>query len=294
MKKKPRKSDGPSEEVVRAGSELTMPVPRDEDERKIVESIGSRSRLVYILIAISPLSCLGTHLAYARIPTRGCAGCLGFLALLFLYPVAACAMFLLGISDFWAESVRRSTPNRDPNDSAIFWVALVGFLWFLGICAALKWTFLGSAAWKRGQVARATAQIEAKREKEREKVARATAAIEAKREKERNEAEESARRAKEAKQMAELAEMRERHLIPLYGGDPSFPGLVRQGRIAIGMTRRAVEDALGEPGDTKEDISVSGRKDKLYFGKQVSARGKVSYRLEVTLIDGLVVKIKDT
>jgi hypothetical protein len=70
--------------------------------------------------------------------------------------------------------------------------------------------------------------------------------------------------------------------------------LVREGRIAIGMTRRAVEDALGEPGDTKEDISVSGRKDKLYFREQVGARGKVSYALEVTLIDGRVVKIKDT
>lgn len=294
MKKKTRKSDGPSEEVVRAGSELTMPVPRDEDERKIVESIGSKSRLAYILIAISPLSCLGTHLAYARIPTRGCAGCLGVFALLIVWGAASAMAFLLGIDDSWAQSIREKDPPGDPNDAAIVWVALVGFLWFLGICAALKWTFLGSAAWKRGQVARATAQIEEKREKERKKVALATAAIEAKREQERKEAEESARRAKEAKQMAELAEMRERHLIPLYGGDPRFPGWVRQGRIAIGMTRRAVEDALGEPGDTKEDISVSGRKDKLYFGKQVSARGKVSYRLEVTLIDGVVVKMKDT
>jgi hypothetical protein len=274
MNKRTRKSDGPSEAVARAGSELTMPVPRDEIERNIVDSIGSRSRLVYILIAISPLSCLGTHLVYAR-SGRGCAGCLGVFALSFVVAAAGAMAFLLGVSDSWAQSVREKNPNDDPRESAIAVVAVVGFLWFLGICAALKWTFRGSAAWKRGQVARATAAIEAKRERERK------------------EAEESARRATVAKQMAELAEMRERHLIPLYGGDPRFPDLVREGRIAIGMTRRAVEDALGEPGDTKEDISVSGRKDKLYFREQVGARGKVSYALEVTLIDGRVVKIKD-
>jgi hypothetical protein len=303
-KRKSPKSDGPSEEVPRAGSELTMPVPRDEDERKIVESIGSRSRLVYILIAMSPLSCLGTHLAYARIPTRGCAGCLGFLALLFVLVAAPSMASLLGEIYSVAQSVGEQNPNDVPRGSAIALVAVVGFLWFLGICAGLRWTFLGSAAWKRGQVARATAQIEAKREEERNKAARRAAAIEAKREKERNEAEESARRAKAAKQMAELAEMRhaeERReqarrdaaLVPLYGGEVRFVEMVKKGSIALGMTRAAVEASWGSPADIREEISASRHRVRLFFGREVGARGKVTYRHEVVLLGNRVVSIKD-
>lgn len=264
-----------------ASDDVAMPVPRDDAERKIVESFGSPSRMVYVLLAASPLSCLGTHLAYAR-GGRGCAGCLGFMAMAFVGSAASAAAFLLGWSDFWVESAGGNDPKENPYEAAVVAVVLVGALWFLGICSAVGWVFRGGAEWKRRQVVRATAAIVAKREDERKK------------------AEEAERRAKEAEQRRQLAEMRERHaemrerqLIPLYGGDARFPALVRQGRLAIGMTRRAVEDALGAPCDTKEDISTSGRKDRLYFRERVSARGKVSYGLEVTLVDGRVVKIKD-
>jgi F0F1-type ATP synthase membrane subunit b/b' len=214
--------------------------------------------------------------------------------------------FLLGIDDSWAQSIREKDPISSDtlNAATIVWVALVGFLWFLGICAGLKWTFLGSAAWRRGQVARATAQVEAKREEERNKVARAAAAIEAKREKERNEAEESARRAKAAKQMAELAEMRhaeERReqarrdaaLVPLYGGEVRFVEMVKKGSIALGMTRAAVEASWGSPADIREEISASRHRVRLFFGREVGARGKVTYRHEVVLLGNRVVSIKD-
>lgn len=257
-----------------ASDDLAVPVPRDDAERKIVESFGSPSRMVYVLLAASPLSCLGAHLAYAR-GGRALAGCLGFLAIGFAGSVASAAAFLLGRSDAWAEAARGTDPKEDPRSAAVGALLIFGALWFLSICSAVAWIFRGGAEWRRRQAARAKAAIVAKREAERK------------------EAEDATRREKEEKQRQELAEMRERHLIPLYGGDASFPALVREGRLAIGMTRKAVEDALGKPCDTKEDISTSGRKDRLYFREQVGARGKVSYGLEVTLIGGRVVKIKD-
>lgn len=260
----------------RGVEDVHMPVPLNSAEREIVDSYSKRSRMVYIVLAASPLSCIGMHLLYAR---GGwiMAGCLGFIAsplLLMMLAMAAQSLaFLLGWVEFdFGELAARDGSFRSVQDMrgafigvSICVVVFVGVLWLLGICAAVRWAFFrDEAAWKRRQAKGATAAIAASRESERKK------------------AEANARRARAEAERTEL-----------YGGDPDFLALVRQGKVAIGMTKRAVKDALGVPRDTKEDISASSRKERLYYREKVGARGKVTYELEITLVDDRVVKIKD-
>lgn len=48
-----------------------------------------------------------------------------------------------------------------------------------------------------------------------------------------------------------------------------------------GLPRELVEDVLGEPDDTKEHVTKRSTKIDYYYGKDVSARGKVTYRLKI-------------
>ena len=77
-----------------------------------------------------------------------------------------------------------------------------------------------------------------------------------------------------------------------YGGSCSFVDDVKQGVVAIGMSRLGVATALGRPAHRSEEISRDKEVERLFFGETVGPRGGVRHLLEVTLVNGRVEKIK--
>ena len=56
---------------------------------------------------------------------------------------------------------------------------------------------------------------------------------------------------------------------------------IQHKKTSMGLPRELVEDVLGEPDDTKEHVTKRSTKIDYYYGKKVSARGKVTYRLKI-------------
>ena len=56
---------------------------------------------------------------------------------------------------------------------------------------------------------------------------------------------------------------------------------IQHKKPSMGLPRELVEDVLGEPDDTKEHVTKRSTKIDYYYGKEVSARGKVTYRLKI-------------
>ena len=56
---------------------------------------------------------------------------------------------------------------------------------------------------------------------------------------------------------------------------------IQHKKTSMGLPRELVEDVLGEPDDTKEHVTKRSTKIDYYYGKDVSARGKVTYRLKI-------------
>jgi hypothetical protein len=56
---------------------------------------------------------------------------------------------------------------------------------------------------------------------------------------------------------------------------------IQHKKPSMGLPRELVEDVLGEPDDTKEHVTKRSTKIDYYYGKKVSARGKVTYRLKI-------------
>jgi len=56
---------------------------------------------------------------------------------------------------------------------------------------------------------------------------------------------------------------------------------IQHKKPSMGLPRELVEDVLGKPDDTKEHVTKRSTKVDYYYGKEVSARGKVTYRLKI-------------
>lgn len=56
---------------------------------------------------------------------------------------------------------------------------------------------------------------------------------------------------------------------------------IQHKKPSMGLPRELVEDVLGKPDDTKEHVTKRSTKIDYYYGKEVSARGKVTYRLKI-------------
>ena len=56
---------------------------------------------------------------------------------------------------------------------------------------------------------------------------------------------------------------------------------IQHKKTSMGLPRELVEDVLGKPDDTKEHVTKRSTKIDYYYGKDVSARGKVTYRLKI-------------
>jgi len=56
---------------------------------------------------------------------------------------------------------------------------------------------------------------------------------------------------------------------------------IQHKKPSMGLPRELVEDVLGKPDDTKEHVTKRSTKIDYYYGKKVSARGKVTYRLKI-------------
>ena len=56
---------------------------------------------------------------------------------------------------------------------------------------------------------------------------------------------------------------------------------IQHKKPSMGLPRELVEDVLGKPDDTKEHVTKRSTKIDYYYGKTVSARGQVTYRLKI-------------
>lgn len=90
-----------------------------------------------------------------------------------------------------------------------------------------------------------------------------------------------------------LSAEREKELAQLYGGKVSYIQLVRERKICLGMSSAAVKASWGEPAAVKEEISAKRKRARFFYGKLTGARGKVSYRHEIVLLNDRVVEMND-
>lgn len=305
--------------------DLEMPIPFDEVESRIVAAYRRPTLRGYVLLAASPLSCFGAHLAYAR-GRRLRTGCLGCTGLFFVLGAVGAAQTLLGLGS-----------GRNLDGAEVFILLLVGIPWLFGILSAVRWTRRGEAMWRRRQVSRATEAIEIlnrgsgrlqaavahQQEKDRREAAKRRAEIftalcrdpERKRviqgllrgvvdfraakqaeefaKRERMRAEQKRIRQEAARARQERESQRDAALAELYGGRHRFLDLVRRRELALDMTEAAVRAVHGSPVEVKREETASRRVERFLYKPTKGSRGKVTYGLEVTLVNGIVTKIKE-
>lgn len=248
-----------------------FPIAETDRERAIVERLRSRRRGVYIVLALGPFAGCGLHLLYRRDISVGRA-----LVLLLIGPFV------------W---LFHGMP------SGLYWLLDGGRSWngMLALRATNELVACRTAELLVPERAEAQRQRSALREARTAEYLRHLEARNAEANRERGARLEKERRERAARIEAEQREqaIRDAALVPLYGGKPQFVQMVREKKIGLGMTRAAVEASWGAPADTREEISVKRHRVKLYYGREVGAKGKVSYRHEIELVNDRVTRIKD-
>lgn len=270
-----------------------FPIPETAAERAIVDRIRSISRGVYVALAFFPISGFGIHLRYRRDVS------IGWAFVLFLFGPLVWIFHGLPSSLYWSLVGGRS------------WTGLLAERARMAIesCRALALTLPAHAEGQR--------QRDAVREVRNAEYLRVREARAAEEQRKRSERHESERRELEKRREIDRLELearlekerlereqrleaarreqasRDAALVLAYGGNPKFVQLVREGSICLGMTGAAVKASWGEPAAVKEEISAKRRRARLFYGKQVGARGKVSYRHEIVLLNDRVVEMND-
>lgn len=224
---------------------------------KTTDATTPKQRGTYVFLALFPLTGWGIHLWYL-----GRVGCGGVMLLYLFLPfvwlfhgLPSGVHWLLSSDAEWAAHLA-SLPEAQPSPPPV-------------------------APPEPADPERQRRMEEARRAAERERAAEERAA-------KAQQARDEAMRRDQA-----LAEDRLQDLADFYGGKERYVELVRKGMICIGMTSAAVKASWGEPGDVKEDISAKRRRTRLFYVKRVGARGKVSYRHEIILLNDRVVEMKD-
>ena len=99
----------------------------------------------------------------------------------------------------------------------------------------------------------------------------------------------------ERHKIAEIKKEKEKNKIKAldqkYGKDISEK--ILKGKYWKGMTKSMLIDSLGAPGEKKENIYKENVKIKFYYNKEKNQLGNMSYCLEVSLENGIVVGWKD-